>query len=464
MRKPKLLLRQYCQLLCCLMCFNCLIVSSLRAQNDTSSKNKNCLEIIDGFFIGPSTIFENGGDFNTFGLNSAYTHRLKGRIGVTGDAGVHFGSQGNTKYTKLQLLAGVSLLPVANNTNKATLSPHLLVGVSNVSSKFSYNSTSFTNSNTGFALAAGTDVAFPIGRTTAAARVDYNPTFSSGGTSSNFRISVGVNIPLGCGKGKENCTTCAPFVCKASKNTTEFKTKLPIENIAQSIEEVANKIPRVEAKVALNAQVTVKQGEECCSPDKPPASYTEIKGGYEVSFEINFNLWGIPDINYSLKLWPVLLIAEFKCKLFAGPTGKLSAERVGRNYGTLLTGEKRPDCPSCVYDNLKAEGSVRLGVKAGGSLKLFHWSPFGEGKAGFNVTGPPDEQLELSAEAAASVSTGFNGTYTKDVNCKKPEQGLHGTFNFGKGKINLKFNVKLGPISFDPSYEFLLWEGLDYKF
>jgi hypothetical protein len=461
MRRPTLkMLRQIARLCLLFLSINYLAITSISAQKDSTIK------ICDNFFGGISTIFEdaNGEGLNLWGLNASYTRAIKGRIAGTGDLGFYFGSQNQVKYSKFQLYAGASLLPANAQPNKIVFTPHLLAGVSSVTSKYEYGNSTYKNSNTNFSLAAGTDVRIPINnKTTITVRGDYNPTFSQYGTSNNIRVGVGLVMNLACRK-PSNCVDCGTYVCKASKTTREFKTKIPIEHIGKSIEEIANGIPRVEAKVALNSQATVKQGEECCSPDKPPASYTEIRGGYEGSFEINFNLWGIPDMNYSLKLWPVLLIAEFKCKLFAGPTGKLSAERVGRMYGSLLGGERRPDCRSCTYDNLKAEGAVRVGIKAGGSLKLFHWSPFGGGKAGFDVTGPPDEQIELSAEASVSISTGFNGTYSNDPNCVKPPQGLHGTFFFGKGKANLKFNVKLGPISFDPSYEYVLFDGYEYKF
>lgn len=457
MRKPKPPLLRQCKCIGLLMLAVCSFVSlPALAQNDTIPKP------CDDVFAGISTIFEDGGyeGFNLFGINGTFTRPIRGRIGATGDLGLYFGSQNSTKYTKLQALVGATLLP--NQNTKPSVSPHLLAGISTVSSKYDFpNGESYKNSNTGFSLAAGADVNIPVTpRTMVRVRGDYNPTFGNGGTSSNIRLSAGVRINLACTK-TTSFTQPETFVCKASKDTREFKTKIPIEHIANSVQEIANKIPRVEAKVALNSMVTVKQGEECCSQDKPPAIYTELRGGYEGSFEININLWGIPDMNYSLKTWPLLLIAEFKCKLFAGPTGKLSAERVGRTYAGFLGGDRRIDCRTCTYDNLKAEGAVRVGVKAGGSVKVFHWNPF---NAGFDVTGPPDGQVELSAESTFSIGTGFNGTYANDPNCVRPQQGLHGTFFFGKGKANLKFVVKLGPFNWEPSWEWSVFDGYEYKF
>lgn len=107
---------------------------------------------------------------------------------------------------------------------------------------------------------------------------------------------------------------------------------------------------------------------------------------------------------------------------------------------------------------------MRIGVKAGGAIKIYHWSPLSKGKAGFDVTGEPDEQLEVSAEASAGIGNGFNGTWAGIGECKKPAPGLHGTYTIGKAKANLKFNVKLGPISFDPNFEVALFDGWDLKF
>jgi len=298
------------------------------------------------------------------------------------------------------------------------------------------------------------------------ARIPLNSTLDVSDKNNMYDVTGGVNIDIATTDGgavsHHDNYTREKKECKASKNTKELKVSIPLDNITKTVEEVANKIPRVEAKISIKPMVTVKQGEECCSIDKPPVSYTEIKGGWEGSFEININLWGIPDINYSLKLWPCLLIAEFKCKLYAGPTGKISAERVGKSYGSLLGNEEpRPDCKSCVYFNLKAEGYLRIGVKAGGAVKLYHWTP---SIPGFDVTGDADEEIEVSADANASIGNGFNGTYTEDKDCVKPPLGLHGVFFLGKAKANLKFTIKLGPISFDPSYEISLCDGTEIPF
>jgi hypothetical protein len=107
---------------------------------------------------------------------------------------------------------------------------------------------------------------------------------------------------------------------------------------------------------------------------------------------------------------------------------------------------------------------ARIGAKLGGSIKVWHWSPLSKGKAGFDVTGPPDETVEASAEASASLGMTFTGTYGVFDDCKKPPPGTHGDLKLGKAKLNFKLNVKLGPLSFDPSYEVPLMDGIAFSF
>ncbi|HYM94416.1 MAG TPA: hypothetical protein VET23_09780 [Chitinophagaceae bacterium] len=447
------------------------VFPEIKAQVTNSAKTfQNCKEI----FAGPSTIFEDNGlnRFNTYGGNFTYTYPVSSRLGITGDAGVYFGSNSGWKYTKFQLLGGVSLLPPPGQNNKVLFSPHLLAGISNVTSKYS-GINSISNNSTSLSIAAGTNILFPLNsRTSLALRADYNPTFSSGAVSNNFRVGAGLSFNIGCNQAATNPNeqntnaTQEKIKCKASKNTRELKMAfVAIERACKSAEEYANKIPRVDAKLQAKAQLTVKQGEECCLEDSPPVQYTELKGGVEGSADIKITLWGIPDINYSLKLWPVLLIAEFKCKVTVGPTFKFNVDGVGKFYGELLNPiDPGPDCKSCWYLNLKEEGFIKLGVEAGGSINIYHWSPFGEGEAGFNINEAPDEKVEAKAEASASIGVTFNGTYRSVKGCKKPPEGTHGTFTFGKAKANLKFNITLGPISFDPSFEVNLFDGWDVTF
>jgi|GEM_PF-3447448 hypothetical protein len=421
---------------------------------------------------GFSTIFEDAGTehFNTFGINGEFMHPFSSMLGAVGDAGVYFGSNNGVSYNKIQVMVGASILPITPFDNKLIgIEPHLLAGFSRVG--YNYKAFSFpgsTGSNTSFCMAAGTDITYPIHNNLFYARIDYNPTFAKTATGNNIRVGVGIDIPIGtaCSPGAvpPNAlgadTTRERVRCKASKNVKELKISLTVvEVIAKSIEEVANKIPRVEAKITLKPLIAVKQGEECCAEYGPPTSYTELKGSIEGAMEVNITLWGIPDLNYSVNLWPVLVVAEFKCKLFAGPTGKINLDGIGKFYGSL--GNPDPtECKACLYLNIKGEANLRVGVKAGGSVKFFHWSPLEKG-AGYDVTGKADEEIEVSAEASASIGSSFNGTWAGIGDCKKPPPGVHGTLSIGKAKVNLKVTVKLGPLSFDPSYEIPLFDGWD---
>jgi len=427
----------------------------------TKSRPKLC--------VGASTIFEDGYErFNTFGPFVSYTHPIIGKLGVMGSTGYYMGKIGDGNYSKLLLHGGLCWVA---REEKVGISPHVLAGILHDRIKYKWDNMNATSQGTEFSVIAGTDVTIPINKkTTIVAKVDYNPTIGDMETKNNFSTGVGVVINLGRAVTKAtneqhgSYSSTTKSRCKADKNVKELKFTLTmIEDIAKSIEEIANKIPRVEAKVYVRPEVNIRRGEECCSYDKPPATWTEIRGGVEGGFEVNINLWGLPDLNYSLKLWPVLLIAQFQCKLFAGPTGKISLEPVGKYYGELL-GEKRPDCQSCFYWNLKGEGFLRIGVKAGGKVSLYHWTPFAKNGPGFDVTGEPDETLEVSGEASASIGETLSGTYANDPGCRNPEQGIHGIFKLGKAKANLKFTVKLGPLSCDPSFELNIFDGFQFPF
>jgi hypothetical protein len=127
---------------------------------------------------------------NMAGVNIAYTRHLSRKIGVTADAGYYFGKQFNTKYSKLQLLAGPSLLK-AGPHGKPAFMPHALLGVVNTHQK--YENSSSSNSSTAVALAIGTDIMMKIGKKKEAGiRVDFNPSFLKGSVVKSFRLSAGV--------------------------------------------------------------------------------------------------------------------------------------------------------------------------------------------------------------------------------------------------------------------------------
>jgi hypothetical protein len=472
MPQPKLCAPRQAVVILLFVCF-CISTSLSKAQqNDTLPKNP-VFTRCNQFYGGISTIFEDSEPDRivTFGPNIGFTYPFTRSLGLTADAGLLFGSGNNTKYTKFQVYAGPSLLSLPINNTNISFSPHLLAGYSSTKSKYEYGNSSSSYSQGNFSMLAGTNINFPIGRTMVRGALDFNPVFSDYGTASNIRIGIGIPlVACGGGSGLHTVSTTSSG-CKASKDSKEFKTSLTmIEDVTKSTEAKLNTIPRVEVKLNIKAEATVKQGEECCSKDLPPAPYTEIKGGVEGNIEINFTLWGIPDIHYSLKLWPLLFITDFQCKIVAGGTGKISLEPVGKFYGSLF-GERRPDCHACMYWNLRTEVAARIGAKLGGGIYLFHYKPFGGGVAGFDIptgneklTDKADEAIEVYAEAFASLGTGFNGTYTSNPDCTRPQQGIHGTFFYGKAKIDVRISVKLGPLSFDPKYEFNLFDGLTTSF
>ncbi|MFI5185771.1 MAG: hypothetical protein ACHQF0_03555 [Chitinophagales bacterium] len=454
-----------------LLCFGCLLFTGVLAQpgdvTTTATNGKTKTTCCNQLFVGPSIIFEdNNQHFNTYGVNLAFTRSVIGRLGLTADAGIHFGSENIVNYTKLQLLGGVSLLPGQDN-NKLSFSPHLLGGVSSVKSKYKLETTSFGNNSTGFCMAIGTDIYFPLNnKITIAARADYNPSFASGNIINNYRVGVEINLRLGCKKPEtppvtQQDTYTREKDCEAPKDVTEVKILFPpIIKILEGFQKIINKIPDVELKISLRPDLIVRQGKECCSKDKPPATYTELKGGIEGGFEFYLTK-GIPDVNVSLKLWPVLLIAELHAKLYVGPTGKINVEGVGKAYGDLLGKEPRPDCKGCLYLKIKAEGNLKVGGKIGASIKIYHWTPW---KRGFDVTNDPDEEAEVSADVSFSVGHSFTGTWAGIGECEKPKAGLHGVYNIGKVKINPRFKVKLGPLQFDFTYEYPVFDGWDFTF
>ena len=143
------------------------------------------------FFVGVGLINEDAGNrFNTYGLNVAYTHMASAMLGITGDAGLYFGKQDMTNYTKLQILAGASLSTGAGQT-KLLFRPHLLAGITNIHSKFE-NSNDSGPGNTYFSTVLGTDMIMNIGKVKGSLRVGYNPVFAQGSVSHNFRLSAGI--------------------------------------------------------------------------------------------------------------------------------------------------------------------------------------------------------------------------------------------------------------------------------
>ena len=231
----------------------------------------------------------------------------------------------------------------------------------------------------------------------------------------------------------------------------------------QEVEDILNKVPRVEAKIRVKATATAKSGEECCVKTEPPVGYLELKAGLEAQAEINITVVGIPDIKYSVRIWPALLIVKIQAKIFAGPSGKLNVEAVGRLYGALEHPLNNENCPSCIYLNVKDECYIRVGIKAGVEAEVFMWAPE---DAGYDFSdtdeGGKPYKIGVSAEASVGVGGGFSGTWAGYGDCKKPKPGFHGKFFLGKTKANLKFSLNLGIVSFEPSVEIPIYDGVEF--
>ena len=463
-------------------------------------------------FLGPSTIVEDGNKtYNTFGVNAAYTHPLSRMLGLTGDAGGWLGSVSGTKYFHGELLGGLSFF--IPHSGKNVFSPYALGGVSYMHSKYTYGGMDFTSSGTNPTAAVGASYTFPVSpKLNLELKADYNPVFGNGIVDNNIRIGVGINIgnppntktpktvygggTLGADTTRErpgtgtkpktggntDTTTSATNVatttdgghnnyntqfgepCEASKDTKEVKISFTrIVQILKFVEDALNKVPRVEAKIRVKATATAKSGEECCVKTEPPVNYLEVKAGLEASAEINITVVGIPDIKYSVHLWPALLIMKVQAKITVGPSGKINAEAIGRLYGALEHPLNNENCPGCIYLSVKDECFIKVMIKAGAEAEVFMWAPE---EAGYDFEDVGEDgkpyKVGISAEASVSIGGGFNGTWAGYGQCKKPKPGFHGKFFLGKTKANLKFALNLGIVSFEPSVEIPIYDGVEF--
>lgn len=396
-----------------------------------------------------------------YGVQSTYMYSFGSKFGLMGDAGLIVGKIGDADYSKLMLHGGICVIP---NDDKISLTPHLLAGFIHDQIKYKFDNSSYTDKGTNFSLLAGADVSIPINKKIdVVATGNYNPTFSSNGVKNNLTAALGINVNIGSKKSPavghtpehDKYVTQPKYECQASRITEELKMSFTaIEKTIEYTEDVTEKIPNVELKIALKPQLTVKRSQQCCSKDKPPVAYTELKGGVEGSMELNLKLWGIPDLKYEITIWPYRIAADFKCKLYWGSTGKINIDGVGGFFGELGD-HSRPDCKACWYLNIKGESTLRLGIVAGGGIYFYRW-PYKNKKEA-------DEKIEAKAEATVSSGYSVDGTYGSE-DCAKLRPGFHGTVNLGKSKADLKFNVKLGPLSFNPKFEVQLLDGYDFKF
>ena len=457
-------------------------------------------------FLGPSAIVEGGyKTYTTFGLNAAYTYPLTRMFGLTGDAGGWLGSLSGTNYFHGELLGGLSFF--IPHSGKRSFSPYALGGISYMHSKYSYGGMDFTSSGTNLTAAIGTSYTFPINRKlNLELKADYNPAFGKGIVDNNIRFGIGINIgnppktgyggTLGAdttrerprtGKtpktggnsdstsssgtsstynpgGNNNYHTQFGEPCQASKETKEVKISFTkMVKILQFVEDALNKVPRVEAKIRLKATATAKSGEECCVKTEPPVGYLELKAGLEASAEINITVVGIPDIKYAVRLWPALLVMKIQAKVTAGTEGKMNVEAIGRLYGALENPVNNENCPGCIYLSVKDECFITVKVKAGAEAEVFMWAPE---NAGYDFEDIGDDgkpyKVGISAQASVSIGGSLTGTWAGYGQCKIPKPGFHGKLFLGKTKANLKFALNLGIVSFEPSVEIPIYDGVEF--
>lgn len=146
----------------------------------------------DEIFIGFSLINEDSYTrFNTYGGNASYTFFFNPKFGVTADAGVNFGSQGIFDYRKISFMAGPTCMPFqhAGKNDKLGISLHVLAGITNLQTKFG----TMEASNSNFSLDVGPGFNFALSRKIGIGiRAGYNPVFTNGSNSTNYRISAGI--------------------------------------------------------------------------------------------------------------------------------------------------------------------------------------------------------------------------------------------------------------------------------
>jgi len=133
--------------------------------------------------------------FLTYGVGVDYTHLFNKSIGLTGEAGINFGSNSGVNYTKITVMAGPDFLPfpAANGDDHLRFSFHVVGGITNLHAKFG----SLTNSSTNFSMGIGVGIDYhKWHKAGIGIMADYNPVFDPGKTANNFRVGVGVNFGL----------------------------------------------------------------------------------------------------------------------------------------------------------------------------------------------------------------------------------------------------------------------------
>ncbi|MFW1406237.1 hypothetical protein ACEV85_23600, partial [Vibrio parahaemolyticus] len=87
-------------------------------------------------------------------------------------------------------------------------------------------------------------------------------------------------------------------------------------------------------KVSLSTGLKIIQGEECCSADKDPVSYTETSGEAKGGVGLSIPLWGIPPSGDSYKYGPFLLIYELKFGIYGNGNLNMELKQKGKEYAS----------------------------------------------------------------------------------------------------------------------------------
>jgi len=131
--------------------------------------------------------------FNLYGGLVDYTRFLNSKIGITADLRFNAGSMNNTKYNKLNFMAGITYVPLkdAGLDDRYTFSIHALAGIVNLKSKYGM----YSNSQTLFNAVIGPRFDYNFCNSLGAGvQLELNPVFPKGGgnTSYNFSSAIGV--------------------------------------------------------------------------------------------------------------------------------------------------------------------------------------------------------------------------------------------------------------------------------
>jgi len=151
-------------------------------------------------YIGPSLIIEDYSDdekLNMWGVKAELTRYFSCKFGATLDLGYNFGSILDTKYSKLNLLGGLSWVPAEKwgLDKKFTFSVHALAGVQFLKSKFEYMGISDEQKNTSFTAAVGPRLDFKLkDKLYVGAGAEYMPVFGDDKTANNYRFFFGARF------------------------------------------------------------------------------------------------------------------------------------------------------------------------------------------------------------------------------------------------------------------------------